>query len=1052
MTTTILYADTTDGYILSKASSKSGAVNGTGTLSADTGSTFAQIGLDYDSGDGPYQASEAFLHFDNTAPSGETITGASLRVKARNQTGYEYDWRVAEYDWGAAVDTGDWRTAAQLAALDPIVDSDIGQQYITGKYVFIGQPELRALCATTGDLRLIVYTQGQTSTSPSFGENATIGFYTTESESGTTYDPALIYTSAPTSTLLGCLGAQVQLSDGTWAGIEGDGAGGYTLVHIDDEGSTATIATIPIGTSSSTFGAPFAAQGLALACDDDDNLYVVGRSGSGPNIIAGKAYWYSGSSWTAKTLLSASLPYTGDDAYVSQVAAAWNWNGTWGTVFTVVGYESGDPGEDYGMAYALLNVYSLLNGSGSLLRGSGSATDRSIGDDRSPDSYCPDLGVGTNLDVAVPDDDYDRGYVVAGKSGTSSGYNVGIGYTSACTRTRYILSSGGSSISQSVSDTADLASATDDAATKVRAIPINDTRFVIVSASATYGLVVEDAQNNGWNNTITTVGATSLDGEIDSMPSAATLAVSAAWDAVYDPTSNQIWVYYFDKDDGRNLLRTSVDLSTRLAVQDEVVVDATVGDAGSTNQAIRCTRGQRSGSIVMITVANKTSGGTLSTIYVPNGPNTTPTTPTLTARDHFDATSSALFEWTFNDPDPGDTQSAYQLTITEVGAGSPTYDSTKTIDSTESMTLPGGTLTNGKDWTWNVTCWDAADAQSPTSADGTFSTSATGTTTITDPPADNPAGLIVDYYDIVWSVAGTTQDDYRVQLTRTDTSAQISDTGWVNGADVTYQVTGLISDVACRVDVTVRDSLDIETNTAARLLTASFNAPDTPTITATTGTLASDDDGPHITVTVANPTPTGSRPDVTTNRIYRRVYTTGTAASWTLVGSAIPDGTYDDYTAAGGTVYEYYAVAVGTTGGTADSSTDTASLTLTGLWLHDAQAPATTSRNYRYTGGATSSSLEATAVGSHYAGRSYPVFDFGESENASVALQVAVPFGEDWADDLARLQDLVTIRRSIVARDGRGRSMTGAPSGYTQSDEPWGTTVSLTVTETDTGE
>ena len=1050
MTTTIIYADANDGYLLSKASSKAAAANGTGTLSADSAGTFASFGLDYDSGDGPYQASEAFLAFDNTAPAGETITSAQLRIKARNETTAKSDFRAAVYDWGSTVTTGDWRTAAQLAAFTPLIDADVGQQNVASKYVFLGEPDLRELCASTATLRMVVYTQAQISTSSSFGTNAVIGFYTTEYESGTVYDPALIYTSMPTSTLRGCLSAQAQLSDGTWAAIAGTGAGGYTLVHIDATGSTATIASIPIGSTSSTFGAPFAAQGLTLVADTTDNLFVIGRSGSGNNTLAAKAYANSGSSWTAKTLLSSALPATGDDAYVSQVAAGWNSPGTSGTIFAVIGYEAGDPGENYGMPYVLLDVEHLLAGSGALLRASGSATDRSIGDDRSPDAYCCDLDVGTNLDVVVPAADRTRGYVVAGKSGSSSGYNVGIGYSSPCTRTRYILNSSGTSISQSVSG-AGTAIAMDDGAAKVRAVPIDGTRFVLVAASATYGITIEDVQNVGWGATLTTLGSTALDGEVASLPGAATLAASAAWDAVYDAESHRIWVYYFDVADGRCLLRTSVDLSTHLAVCDEVVVDATVGAVGSTNQAIRCTVGERSGSTVMITVANKASGGVLSTIYVPDAPNQVPTAPTLTTRAAFDATDPALFEWTFNDSDVGDAQSAYRLVITEAGAGSPTYDSTKTTSANEYATLAGSTLTNDGSWLWHVTTWDGSDAQSPVSVDGAFATSATGTVDITDPAVDNPAGLITSWYDVIWAVTGLIQDAYRVQVIRTDTSAPISDTGWVAGTDPTYRVTGLISDVACRVNVTVRNDLEIETNTASRLLTASYSGPDTPTITVAEGTLASDDDGPHLVVTVTNPVPTGSRPDVTTNNIYRRPYDAKSASdAYTLIGQAIPDGEYSDYTAAGDVTYEYYASAVATSGGTTDSSSSTGSLTVTGVWLHDSQDPATTSRQYLYLGKAASSKLEALAIGVHYVGRSYPVFDFGESTDSAVSLGIAVPFGADWSADLSRLRDLITVRRSIVARDGRGRSLAGAPSGYTESDEKWGTSISLTITETDT--
>jgi hypothetical protein len=1053
MTTTIVFPDSSSGTLISYSGVDDAADLPAGrnlTVSTLTsGTAFVStagvlFGPDYyfwnTSVGVRYQWDLAYLKYAHTPPTNSVITGAHLGLNLSDGSGdgygNEYGLYALAYDWGATLDTSDWRTPGQLAALESLgylsrtdIATGGGTDYRlghSGLVAALGSATVSVVLATGGQyLGLADYT-GRF-------------FGSIWGSSG-----ALVYTSVAESTLLHVLGAQVQLSDHSWAALEYDGVSTVKLRQITTAGAEVDVAIINTGVSG--FELRDSAQGLCLVVDSSDNLFVLGSNGYN---LRAQAFTKAGGSWTAGAVRTASLPSA--SSKVNQIAAAWHSVGTGGTLVVVVANEQGNADTPYtDVAYALVNGDHLLTGVGNMLRASGSATGKGISGNLHP--YTTNLPVGNGLDVAAAS--ATRGYITApGNKNDTSGSDTGVGCWSAVTRFRYVLKSDGSGFASTLaaagSGATTVASVMDGAA-KLRAIPIDATRQIVMGADPNDGLSADDLQNIGAGTTFVQLGHTPLDGEVDSMPSAATLTYSSAWDTVYDAASNRLRIYYLDAADGLRLMRTSIDLSTHLPTREEYEIDATVGAAGSTNLAIRCARGSHAGDKVLITVANRSGGGALSTLYVLDEPNLAPTQPTLTQKAAFDADAAAIFAWTFNDPNASDYQSAYQLVIGEAGGGT-VHDSGKVTSATESMTLPGDTIGNGAVYQWRVTCWDRLDVASPASDDGSFQTSDAGTVDITTPAADNPDGLIVSSYAIAWTVTGAMQAAYRVRVTRLDTSGSVLDTGWVASASVAmYLVTGLPSDVVCRISVTARDSLAIETNTATRLLTASFSDPEAPTVTVSEGVLASELDGPHLLVSVSNPSPTGEKPEAATNSIYRRV--SGSGDAYAEVGAAIPDGTFEDHTAAGGVAYEYLATAQALTGGTADSGPAVGTLSaMHGVWLHDPQDPSGTSQQYAYRGSPTSTTLGVEQIGTHYAGRAYPVVDYGDAEDATMALKIAVPFGENWAGNLAHLRDLVTTRRSIVARDGRGRVTTGAPSSLTEADEAWGTTVGLTITQTDTG-
>jgi len=1001
-----------------------------------------------------YIAKELFLSFSFSLVADEDAISASVRLSATSalNTAVSRTLDIAEYAWSGGYSTSDWRTPAQLAALSPLGVVENAQN-AGSRYMEAGSDLLTARVATgTSPLKLVLYSNRWAGAiTPTVDETCTIAGTAT---AGTSYDPCLRWLSIPRSAHQNVAGAQVQLSDYSWAYLQSDGAAAptITLRRCTTGGSVTTLATVPTGVSSTDFAVPGSMQALALTVDASDNLYVIGAQGSNRAALAARAYVKgAGTTWTAQTLLASALPaYTG--AGVNQAAAAWHNTGTSGTILAVamrgVGWGAVTPDQD--AQYALLNCASLLAGSGTLFRGSGSALGVLVptGADTSNDYTHPCNQSGTSLDVVAAPDDPLRGYVQTVTRVGQPGDDEPTGVY------RYVLAAGGTGIPYYVQMNS--AWGVKDPMAKARVLTPGQGIALAVSADSDtlWGICLAASQNIGTGGGYTELTYVAMSNYgITSMPDEADLAVSSAWDAHYDPIDNKLWIYYVDVADDRRILRTGIDLNTWLPTMEETEVAASVGSAGSTVTSLRVARGYATGDAVLVHLALDTSG-TPSSQLVVDSLNKAPTAPTLTPKVNFDADDDADFEWTFNDPNSSDSQSAYQLQIVDVSDGSLDVNPGKTTSGTESYTLSGGTIANEGSYQWRVRTYDSDDQVSPWSTYGTFQTSASGTVTITDPASDNPAGVITNDYTISWSVAGTTQADYRVVTTRTDTSAELDDSGWVSSASTSYTVEGMLSDVEYQVAVTVRNAAEVESGTGTRLITPVYSSPDVPTLALVGygGTLQpSPYLGGYIEVDVTNPAPSGDRPDPTSNTIYRRQ---SGATSWTAIASVDPDATYLDYAAGSGTTYEYLVRAVADDGSYTDSETDTASITLRGVWLHDPLDPAGTVIRLPYGKASRSAKVDPTMGGTLYVGRTYPVVDWGETQQDQYQITAVVPFGTDeyggdWAVDVAAVRAFATLRRTICMRDSRGRRVFGVLSGFGERDTEAGTEVSFTVSAVD---
>ena len=135
--------------------------------------------------------------------------------------------------------------------------------------------------------------------------------------------------------------------------------------------------------------------------------------------------------------------------------------------------------------------------------------------------------------------------------------------------------------------------------------------------------------------------------------------------------------------------------------------------------------------------------------------------------------------------------------------------------------------------------------------------------------------------------------------------------------------------------------------------------------------------------------------------------------------------------------------------GTNSDPVEVTAASLQGVWIHDPDDPEGSIRQYLYSNSAAVESRSITGAQLSFAGRAFPVFEFGDLQQRTVALSLVIPGGVDWEAQRRALEDLLTSRRSWVYRDNRGRLTFGAVMAVSETDDPRGTVVDLTLTATE---
>ena len=1021
MTVYLIFGNTVtpDGELISSDANYTNARNGSNLATIGPADGVSLLGQQLQSG--TYKAWEYFMEFTISGIAAtEKVVSAYFDVFNIYSIGAPArDIEIRERDFGASLTTADWvpgGTLGSLSLLGTIQDVQNAPGNLRG--LRAGSDTLRTRVTGTNPLRVVASSSKlRSGTAPTTSEYNGVN---TPEGGGTSNDPMLVVETIRQSTMV-FVGGQghVQLSDGTEAYLEfnGDFTTPSVAVKRFDGTSVSTLATLVLSTSFSV--QQYALQQLAITRDSSDNLYILGVAPNLPNRLVGKALEKTGAStWTERTTISSDLPayVTSASSFTNNVVAVWHNTGGNGMCMVAVS-RAAHTGKTGMMHYATVNCDAMLAGAGTLIAKSGTlASFMSLYSSAEYVDYPNETGTG--LDIC------NLGSSVGGTSGAIATYdaddNVAV--------QGYNIASDGTITNRAGVGGRPNAAIFHDPNSKLRVIPIDSSRFVTISG----GRVVV------WSWSSSYFGFEDMGAIVASFPTASALNATSAWDAMYDENFNVLWIYYLDVADSRLLKKTSIDMSTYQANIDEVSV-ATIGASGSTDVSLRVARGFIAGRNVRVSIANITSGGVHSTQYVNDSINLPPVAPTLAAVAPFDASASKTLTWTFNDPNAGDTQSAYELQIVKVSDSSTVVSTGKVTSTQAQRVITAATLTNGETYQWRVRTWDFEDEVGPYSAYGQFDTSTAGTLTIIAPSVDNDPGNITADYTVTWSVTGATQAAYKVRVIRTSDSAVHSDTGWVASVATSKVITGLSSGVEYRVEVTARSGALVETNTAQRLITPAFSNPMTPTIVLTNETA-------YVHVVVNNPTPTGDLPEVTTNQLYRRK---SGETDWVHIANLGYNGSYNDYAVGSGIWYEYYVLGIANSSQSASAIGNIVVTSFKGVYIHDPDDPAGTITHFLYGNLTRKSDVSVSATSMKFVGRTSPVFDFGDNEEENVSATFDVPFGDEWLSGVSYLQNLVRGRDVFCYRDNRGRVIFGVAGGVGVSDQRWGSAVGMTVERAD---
>lgn len=662
---------------------------------------------------------------------------------------------------------------------------------------------------------------------------------------------AAVNAAVPARTALDIVhAASVMVSGGVQVSLVSSGAASnptFTLVARAFPGSAGVTISTPTG-----FFTPGGPRNFDLVADAAGNLYLIGVPNDERSSIAVAYYPRTGTAtWGAATVKRQALASTGNP--IVGVAAAYV-PGTGSTPqpsIVVIARRSGTVGAG-AVSFALVNPAAVA-GSGDLFRSSGSDPSWLS---TPPTSAAPNSGT---LDITP---------LVAGSRRLAASVN---GYAVIEVTNGVVTSLAKSANGQ----------ATTGPYTRVVGID-----------SSTFALFRLSGSDLAWW-IINTSGSTLSNGTIAGS-NVITGAFALAWDAFYDSVARVVKVYTIADDNGAKVEAFTISPVTYAVVGPTTRV-AAIGSAS--NRELRTPHGIVDERRIVVEVAN----GTATAVAADTWGNVAPTSPAVTDVVGIDGSNPNTFAWAFGDPNPADTQSAFQVQVQRVADSVTVHDTGKVASTASSRTIAAGVIANGQDYRWHVRTYDALDVVSDWSAWDSFTAAALGTLTITYPATDNPAGLDTASVTVVWSYVqgdGYVQTQRRVRVIRTADSAVLSDTGMQANTASSHTVTNLPNDTEVRIEVSLVTNApgSPTVGPSSRKVTASYGTPMPPAVELEVGES-------YIAVVVTNPEPSGDRPEVVRNIIERRL--ADPDLDFVAIGSTAYNGTFFDYSVASGREYDY---------------------------------------------------------------------------------------------------------------------------------------------------
>lgn len=869
MTTYIIYPDANDGYLWSYNSNYNTAVAGS-NLTANTTDTVIRTGMNKTGVN--HSVYQGFLSFPtsviNTAEElvDATITG-NMGYK-NNQTVW-WDQQFRALNWTAPLTTAQWKSVASLKTYPVRASVNFMTPNSWYKNISTGGDSLLSNISKTADTKFIVVSSRHIAGNvPTGTEEIWIN------SANSTKKPYLTVHTTALNTLNTITGASTTLSDGTTVSLRSNGAASPTVTLGYNTLTSSTWTTIATISGSEFALTADGANSLTLTADKAGNIYVLGQRTNTPGTLAGKAYVRStATTWAAKTTLYQALP-TGNGQSIRSIAAvvmeAKKDSKDKPSIHIVCA--RGASGIDDAYKYhvtgagfthnAQLKPESLLVGSGNLIQAAAGYNPAASG----VPAFVDMVSLSPSTNVSYVQRSKINGNVVGGISVIST-YNQG-GIFNAFNAT---YSDTGYSQLVPISNSL-FAHVFDDAKTKLSVRIYNSKAQVVGTASL--------PRENFWGG-----------------------VVGTQFDAFYDKTTNLVRVYYVDVSSARTLSRFDVSPITFSGT-------TTIGEAvniGATGAVITALRISKTADERRILIeCAVTTAGVLSTVAVySTAGNIAPSGPALTTRTNYDAALPATFSWKFGDTNPKDTQTAYQIEISRVSDFRVDHDSGKVMSSTQSTIVPANKLDNPTDYRWRVRTYDSIGAVGDWSVFGTFGTTPAGTVTVIDPVSDSIEGIETSAYTVTWTydqVEQATQVNRRVRLVRVSDGFVVSDTGMQATTLMTHTITGMESGKEYRIEVTVTNSRGVTAPTEVRIIAPYYSDPMTPQVSFNIG-------NSFIELMIDNPLPTGDRPEVILNEIWRRRNTlTSTEYDFVRIGTTANSGAYRDYSTKSGTIYDYKVV------------------------------------------------------------------------------------------------------------------------------------------------
>ena len=203
MTTTVVYSDTSDGFIynedeVSYANARAGGGTWSSLFEYTSGSDLLAgqyFGDPFSGGSNVYGVNETFLAFDTHDVGTDTVSAAVLRVTS-NADASDTDFTIQArlHDWGATLTTADWVAGADLSGLTLLAHYATSSGFTSGTGYDLVDDALPANVNKTGSTRLLLCSSRTTNSNEPTGNEYV--WIRAADYAGTTSDPKLTVTHA----------------------------------------------------------------------------------------------------------------------------------------------------------------------------------------------------------------------------------------------------------------------------------------------------------------------------------------------------------------------------------------------------------------------------------------------------------------------------------------------------------------------------------------------------------------------------------------------------------------------------------------------------------------------------------------------------------------------------------------------------------------------------------------------------------------------------------------------------------------------------------------